>query len=348
MKERDRLAALGEMSAGLAHEIRNPLAAIKGAIQYLDPTQAAGGGPRVPGDHRRRGQPAQRRGDASSSTTPGRSSPRWPRPTSTRCSPAPSSCCSADGAARHRARRSSWPSELPRVQCDAEQLKQVFINLAQNAFQAMPARREAAPSPPRVARDELAFWREGARRPDRWRSASATPAPASPRRPASASSSPSTPPRRRGPAWASPSASGIVQAHQGTHRGPLHRRARGPSSSSPSPACARSGPSRARPPPDDDGAGPGQGAAPGRRRGPPAQAPRPAPRPDAACPPAAIRATTIHRGARPHRRRRAEHPPRPRGHAEARRVRGHHRRRRRAGAGRAAARPRSTWWSPTW
>ena len=39
MKERDRLAALGEMSAGLAHEIRNPLAAIKGAIQYLEPSR---------------------------------------------------------------------------------------------------------------------------------------------------------------------------------------------------------------------------------------------------------------------------------------------------------------------
>src|SRR3954470_8987600 len=42
MRERDRLAALGEMAAGLAHEIRNPLGAIKGAAQFLEPTQLGG------------------------------------------------------------------------------------------------------------------------------------------------------------------------------------------------------------------------------------------------------------------------------------------------------------------
>jgi signal transduction histidine kinase len=36
LRERDRLAALGEMAAGLAHEIRNPLSAIKGAAQLLE------------------------------------------------------------------------------------------------------------------------------------------------------------------------------------------------------------------------------------------------------------------------------------------------------------------------
>jgi len=36
MKQRDRLAVLGEMSAGLAHEIRNPLGAIKASAQYLN------------------------------------------------------------------------------------------------------------------------------------------------------------------------------------------------------------------------------------------------------------------------------------------------------------------------
>lgn len=37
LRERDRLATVGEMAAGLAHEIRNPLSAIKGAAQVIEP-----------------------------------------------------------------------------------------------------------------------------------------------------------------------------------------------------------------------------------------------------------------------------------------------------------------------
>lgn len=36
LKERDRLAAMGEMAAGLAHEIRNPLGSIKAAAQFIE------------------------------------------------------------------------------------------------------------------------------------------------------------------------------------------------------------------------------------------------------------------------------------------------------------------------
>ncbi len=39
LREKDRFATIGEMSAGLAHEIRNPLGAIKGAAQYLKTSQ---------------------------------------------------------------------------------------------------------------------------------------------------------------------------------------------------------------------------------------------------------------------------------------------------------------------
>ncbi|MCB9541384.1 MAG: ATP-binding protein [bacterium] len=38
LKERDRLSAIGEMATGMAHEIRNPLGAIKSAAQLLQPT----------------------------------------------------------------------------------------------------------------------------------------------------------------------------------------------------------------------------------------------------------------------------------------------------------------------
>ena len=48
MKERDRLAALGQMSAGLAHEIRNPLGAIKAAAQIIE--EMAEDGNSGPGD----------------------------------------------------------------------------------------------------------------------------------------------------------------------------------------------------------------------------------------------------------------------------------------------------------
>ena len=41
MKERDRLAALGALAAGLAHEIKNPLGAIKGAAQLLEELDGA-------------------------------------------------------------------------------------------------------------------------------------------------------------------------------------------------------------------------------------------------------------------------------------------------------------------
>lgn len=163
MKERDRLAAIGEMSAGLAHEIRNPLAAIKGAIQYLDPGKLPEEDRefleimvdevnRLNGvvtqflDYSRPLKPALAPGDLNEVITRTFKllAPAVPPGVELSVSLAP---------------------ELPRVLCDAEQLKQVFINLAQNAFQAMPHGGRLSVST-RVTRDELAYWREGARRPD--------------------------------------------------------------------------------------------------------------------------------------------------------------------------------------
>jgi len=163
MKEKDRLAALGEMSAGLAHEIRNPLAAIKGAIQYLDPRK-------LPEDDREFFEivvDEVNRLNGVVTQFLDYSRPLKP-------SMAPTDVNEVIGktlkllepdvpaGVRVEAELASW---LPRVQADAEQLKQVFLNLALNAFQAMPRGGRLSVTT-RVARDELAFWREGARRAD--------------------------------------------------------------------------------------------------------------------------------------------------------------------------------------
>ncbi len=163
MKERDRLAAIGEMSAGLAHEIRNPLAAIKGAIQYLDPTTLHGEDREfleivVDEVNRLNGVVSQFLD--------------YSRPLKPSLAPVD---VNEVLTRTLKLLQSTVPpgielvaelGEPPqRVLGDAEQLRQVFINLAQNGFQAMPRGGRLTVSTT-VVRDELAFWREGARRPD--------------------------------------------------------------------------------------------------------------------------------------------------------------------------------------
>ncbi|HSN92760.1 MAG TPA: ATP-binding protein [Anaeromyxobacteraceae bacterium] len=163
MKERDRLAALGEMSAGLAHEIRNPLAAIKGAVQYLDPGKLPQDDRefleividevnRLNGvvtqflDYSRPLKPSMEAGDVNEILE---------RTFKLLQQDVPASVAVVLDLA----------PAIPRVTCDPEQLKQVFLNLALNAFQAMPRGGRLEVST-RVLRDDLAFWREGARKAD--------------------------------------------------------------------------------------------------------------------------------------------------------------------------------------
>jgi signal transduction histidine kinase len=163
MKEKDRLAALGEMSAGLAHEIRNPLAAIKGAVQYLDPKK-------LPEEDRefleimieevnRLNGVVTQFLDYSRPLKPSMA------PTSVNEVLERTFKLLQSETPANVALELELADWLPRVQADAEQLKQVFLNLALNAFQAMPGGGRLRVST-RVARDELAFWREGARRAD--------------------------------------------------------------------------------------------------------------------------------------------------------------------------------------
>jgi signal transduction histidine kinase len=154
MKERDRLAALGEMAAGLAHEIRNPLGAIKGAAQLLTPASTTSS-ENLPAEAREFlgiiVEEANRLNRVVSQfldyARPYRGEPQAldvnevVRKSAQLVTPPP--LPSSDGADAPPPPpvevHLQLADELPRARADAEQLRQVFLNLAINAVQAMPS-----------------------------------------------------------------------------------------------------------------------------------------------------------------------------------------------------------------
>src|SRR5438477_722552 len=140
MKERDRLAALGEMAAGLAHEIRNPLGAIKGAAQYLDPAGLQSGDAEilniiVEEVNRLDGVVAQFL--AYSRPFPNATSGKFQSTDLNDVLWKTMKLIENDMPKNVSVELDLTPG-LPAINADAEQLKQVFINLALNAVQAMP------------------------------------------------------------------------------------------------------------------------------------------------------------------------------------------------------------------
>ncbi len=147
MKERDRLAAIGQMAAGLAHEIRNPLGAIKGAAEFIAP-DADGRLPEDAGDFVRIVIEETRRLNRVVSQFLD-----YARPWRGDDSPLDVSdvirktvvvlkqiieeqALSQPGTLSPAIVLELLP-DLPKVRGDAEQLRQVFLNLALNAVQAM-------------------------------------------------------------------------------------------------------------------------------------------------------------------------------------------------------------------
>jgi signal transduction histidine kinase len=146
MKERDRLAALGQMAAGLAHEIRNPLGSIKGAAQFLQP----GGSGEASKDGPREGQgefldiiveEVNRLNKIVSQFLD------YARPYRGEQRPLDvadvlrKTLSLLTGEAEEHARVeivTDFADKMPPVRADAEQLLQVFLNLSLNALQAMP------------------------------------------------------------------------------------------------------------------------------------------------------------------------------------------------------------------
>ncbi len=135
IRERDRLAALGEMAAGLAHEIRNPLGAIKGAAQCLDPR-------RLPGEEGEFLEVIVEEVNRLNGVVTAFLD--YARPLKQSFGPTD---LNEVVTRTMRLIQNDVPARielgvqlgqaLPRVDGDAEQLKQVLINLVQNAVQAL-------------------------------------------------------------------------------------------------------------------------------------------------------------------------------------------------------------------
>ena len=136
VRERDRLAALGEMSAGLAHEIRNPLGAIKGAAQLIDPGAVDQADPEM---LRIIIEETNRLNSVVSSFLDYARPARKPNLTPTdinRVVDQTSDIIRTDNP-NDAELVLKLARNLPSVNSEPEALKQVFINLAQNALQAM-------------------------------------------------------------------------------------------------------------------------------------------------------------------------------------------------------------------
>jgi two-component system, NtrC family, sensor histidine kinase HydH len=137
LRERDRLAVMGEMATGIAHEIRNPLGAIKGAAQCLDPET-------MPGDSRDLVRVIIEETDRLNRVLS--QFLEYARPF--RASPVPTDVnnvveatlklLTADNLPPTVSVKKTLGRGMPKVSIDPEQLKQVLINLVLNAVQAMP------------------------------------------------------------------------------------------------------------------------------------------------------------------------------------------------------------------
>jgi two-component system sensor histidine kinase HydH len=134
----ERLAALGGMAAVLAHEIRNPLGAIKGLAQFLGEKQTADP-PQVEMTQTIAQEATRLERLVNDLLTYARPRPpdRQPTDVSIVLGEVLRSVKPAAEAAGVTCRL-DVPEEVPPTAADPEQLKQLFGNLALNALQAIP------------------------------------------------------------------------------------------------------------------------------------------------------------------------------------------------------------------
>lgn len=138
MKRAERLSAIGQLSAGLAHEIRNPLASIAGAAAILERS------PATDDKHRRCVEiiaKESRRLNGLLSTFLNFARPRPPHLKQVDLPRVLEGVVdlAAHGSVQQAITiRTEIDSALPLVECDPEQLEQVLLNLLMNAMEASP------------------------------------------------------------------------------------------------------------------------------------------------------------------------------------------------------------------
>ncbi len=132
----ERLATLGELAAGAAHEIRNPLTSIRSTIQYLRPDFEEGSEKAVLVDE------LLGEVDRINGIIAGLLSFARPAPPILEEIDLPALLQQVgrllDSAARTQGVEFVLPEAEGRTRGDPDQLKQVFLNLCMNALQAMP------------------------------------------------------------------------------------------------------------------------------------------------------------------------------------------------------------------
>lgn len=142
LRRHDRLAVVGELAAGLAHEIRNPVAVIRGALEEM-----GRGGPLPPALEQKLRGMAIRESDHLNEIVTGflnfaREPSRKREVIDVR-----NLVNEVSDLVRHEhaiasalAVRVDCPTSARRISCDPSQMKQVFVNLARNAVEAMHGR----------------------------------------------------------------------------------------------------------------------------------------------------------------------------------------------------------------
>jgi two-component system sensor histidine kinase PilS (NtrC family) len=137
IRQKEQMAAIGAMSAGIAHEIRNPLASIAGSFNLLRAELS------LSQDQRQLAEIITRETERLNRTITeflGYARPRTPNRTPVDLAALISETVQLmrnSSEVRHEHRIETWLRSVT-VEVDESMMRQVFYNLASNAFKAMP------------------------------------------------------------------------------------------------------------------------------------------------------------------------------------------------------------------